>query len=54
MCNWTEDLQPDGDVAWETECDNLFVFTAGGPTENGFNYCPYCGDVLHIKPSPTE
>jgi hypothetical protein len=49
MCNWTEELQPDGDCAWQTECENMFVFTADGPKENDFNYCPYCGDVLHVK-----
>ena len=53
-CTWREDLQPDGDVAWETECQNLFVFTTDGPAENHFNYCPYCGDVLLIAPPPSE
>jgi hypothetical protein len=38
-CVWSEDIFGN----WETECGDLFSFNAGGPTENEFRYCPYCG-----------
>lgn len=55
MCTWTEDPQPDMAGTWATTCGNLFVLTAGDPKENGFGWCPYCGDPLEIKtPTPSE
>lgn len=51
MCTWKEDLQPDGDVAWETACGNLHEFMADGPTENNYRYCPYCGGSLIVLAS---
>lgn len=41
-CQWRED--EDGN--WETACGELFFFTEGGPAENGFLFCPYCGSNL--------
>ena len=38
-CTWTQNE----DGVYETNCDNMFVFNDGGPVENGFCYCPYCG-----------
>ena len=38
-CAWTEDDEGN----WETACDNLHVFFDGGPVENGYKWCPYCG-----------
>ena len=44
-CTWTQD---DEDSYWAAACcDHLFVFNDGGPVENGFRYCPYCG--LELK-----
>lgn len=42
QCEWKEDE----DGIWHTECDNSFHFTEGGPTENDFLFCPYCGKRL--------
>jgi len=39
-------MQPDGDIAWQTTCANMFVFMCDGPDENHFNFCPYCGGKL--------
>ena len=50
MCTWKLDDDPDYTV-YSTECQNMFMFEADGPVENNFNYCPYCGDVLHVKPT---
>jgi hypothetical protein len=39
-CNWT----PHGeDDVYQTQCGHAWSFEAGGPVENGANYCPYCG-----------
>ena len=49
-CTWREEMQVD-DVAWQTSCGNLFSFSADGPTENRFKFCPYCGGGLIVAPS---
>lgn len=41
-CAWTED--EDGN--WWTGCGNVHVFTDGGPRENDYDFCPYCGKPL--------
>lgn len=41
-CEWT--VNDDG--AFETACGNVFEFTADGPAQNGFKFCPYCGSQL--------
>lgn len=45
FCDWTDDKFG----TWLTSCDNLFQFTADGPRENGFTFCPYCGHHLKVK-----
>ena len=46
-CTWTQNDDED-DSYWAAACcDHLFVFNDGGPVENGFRYCPYCG--LELK-----
>jgi len=45
-CTWTQNDDED-DSYWAAACcDHLFVFNDGGPVENGFRYCPYCGREL--------
>ena len=46
LCRWTED--PDG--FWETDCGNAHAFNDGGPDENQFRFCPYCGKTLVHNP----
>jgi hypothetical protein len=41
-CEWAED----DDGVWFTTCANAWVFTEGGPSENGCAFCPYCGRKL--------
>jgi hypothetical protein len=43
-CVWT----PDSDGAYETSCGQAFVFTNGGPAENGARFCLYCGGSLVV------
>ena len=46
FCMW----QQDEDGAWETDCNECFQFNEGGPHDNRWEYCPYCGN--RIKESP--
>jgi len=39
-CGWRED------VGHESECGNAFIFNDGGPKDNRFRYCPYCGKLI--------
>lgn len=39
VCQWA-DHETEG---WQTACGEAFVFIDGGPKENKFQFCPYCG-----------
>lgn len=41
-CVWKED----NDGNWETACGGLFVIETGTPTDNGMDFCCYCGARL--------
>ena len=41
-CGW--DLDPEG--FYETDCGHAFRFDDGGPKDNDFTFCPYCGRSL--------
>lgn len=45
-CIWKYDDPDDENNAYATSCNNYFQFNDGGPTENGFKFCPYCGKEL--------
>jgi hypothetical protein len=45
ICIWSE--QFDGN--YETGCGFSFIFNDGHPKENGFRFCPYCGNALEEK-----
>jgi hypothetical protein len=45
ICTWKHDHDYEYD-SWESGCGNLFVFNDGGPVDNGFAFCPYCGSEL--------
>ena len=44
-CAWTID-DWGGDSVYETQCGHTFEFNDGGPVENGFAFCGYCGGKL--------
>lgn len=44
VCQWAE-ADPDYGQ-WVSECGESFDFANGTPTENGFQYCPYCGKPI--------
>lgn len=33
---------------WETECGQAHQFMDGTPRENGYIYCPYCGNKIEV------
>ena len=39
---------------WETGCENLFQFINGGPEQNHFEFCPYCGKPIEEEKGKTE
>jgi len=42
-CEWT----PDEELGtWDTGCGHTHLFLEAGPTENGYLFCPYCGNGL--------
>lgn len=43
MCQW---FQEHDEGVWWTDCGNAFVFEDGGPIQNGFKFCGYCGKQL--------
>ncbi len=43
-CEWVVDE----DGIFDTGCGNKFEFMGGGPKENCFAYCPYCGGKLAV------
>jgi regulator of replication initiation timing len=49
-CTWEEDR----DGNWETECGHLEIINDGTPSENGMQYCSYCGRPLEEKPWKEE
>lgn len=53
-CKWQEDVEG----IWETDCKNSFVFSDGGPLENEFGFCPYCGkkilSIMFVDPLDCE
>lgn len=55
-CTWQASDRDEWGDLWSTACEpdqGPFMFTEGGPAENGFSYCPYCGRPLHvIEPAP--
>ena len=44
-CVWT----PDDDGVYETGCGQAHMFEDGGPSENHYRFCPYCGYPLAQK-----
>jgi len=45
-CLWRQDA----DGNWDTQCGNAYVFIEGGPKDNQFVFCPYCGGELGEEP----
>ena len=45
QCEWHEDERG----LWHTQCGNVFEFYDGGPKENNFRFCPYCGRRLIVR-----
>jgi len=44
VCKW--ECSEKAEEIWETDCKNRFVFIDGTPKENGFRFCPYCGEEI--------
>ena len=42
-CTWT---RHSGDDPWSTSCRNAFTLEDGSPSDNGMEFCCYCGKPL--------
>ena len=42
-CHWKDDDDGVFESHWEADCGFEWIFTEGGPKENGMIYCPSCG-----------
>lgn len=46
-CVFTGEEDPGGTTIWECfRCNSLHVFGSGGPEENEYKYCSYCGTPI--------
>ena len=45
-CKWIYDEYHD---YWDTKCGEGQIFTDGGPKENKYRYCPYCGKEIEVS-----
>jgi hypothetical protein len=43
-CVWKEEEE-----CWETSCGHAFCLNTGTPSENGMQFCPYCGKPIKEK-----
>lgn len=48
-CGWVSGSWRDGNNLWYSDCGHVFEFDNGGPVDNGFKHCPYCGLPLQEK-----
>jgi hypothetical protein len=48
-CVWKYD---DLDDYYSTACGEASCFTDGGPVENSFKFCPYCGQTIEVALCP--
>lgn len=46
-CAWKYD---DIDDYYATGCAEAQCFNDGGPTENNYRFCPYCGLKIEVQP----
>ena len=46
VCKWRQVNLWDEPDAWDTQCGETFLFGAGGPVEDGIDFCCYCGKKI--------
>ena len=44
-CEWVYDSNHE---YWGSECGDDFAFNCDGPIENGFKFCPFCGEKIKV------
>ena len=46
VCEW---MQDDGATdIYDTKCGNTHMFIDGNPTDNKYEFCPYCGKKIEV------
>lgn len=44
FCEWFHSSEGEG--IWGTKCQQMHIFIDGGPVENSYVFCPYCGKKI--------
>ena len=47
FCEWK---QYDENDIYYTGCEQIHMFIDGSPTDNKYEYCPYCGKKIKVAP----
>ena len=50
LCRWSQETADFDNVVYRTSCDNMFEFLEGDIEDNGFKFCPYCGEKIYEQP----
>ena len=45
VCEWKYN---DSEYYFESSCEHLHIFMSGGPKENEYRFCPYCGKKINV------
>ncbi|RYM48748.1 hypothetical protein [Serratia proteamaculans] len=48
-CKWTYD---EHDYKWDSACGEAWMFSDGGPIENGVKFCQSCGKPVLLAAAP--
>lgn len=46
-CYWSEGS--DEVIVWNSACGQAEYFECGGPDENSYQFCPYCGHRIEVQ-----
>lgn len=52
FCEWTQECSIE-DI-YNTKCKNSHIFFDGGPIDNEYKYCPYCGRQIIVSNYPFD
>lgn len=45
LCAWNDQIEK-LEGGYQTSCGHVFYFDSGDVGENGFDWCPYCGNQI--------
>lgn len=48
VCLWKQEDAWDFSDTYNASCGEAFTFSEGAPKDNGFKFCPYCGEKITV------